>query len=167
MRKLIFVALGACLSSTGVLAQRQWTLQECIDYALENNIQLKQSRLTNAQNELDVKQSKAALFPTLSFSTNQNGSWRPFSESTVNLSNGTMTTTRNTTTYNGSAWTMNTSASTGAAAANDGKLYNDETLGTVTFTGKCQRAVKGHFIHTGIRISVPDEQGCVIGSDSV
>ena len=102
MRKLIFVALGACLSSTGVLAQRQWTLQECIDYALENNIQLKQSRLTNAQNELDVKQSKAALFPTLSFSTNQNGSWRPFSESTVNLSNGTMTTTRNTTTYNGS-----------------------------------------------------------------
>jgi len=99
---MIFVALGACLSSTGVLAQRQWTLQECIDYALENNIQLKQSRLTNAQNELDVKQSKAALFPTLSFSTNQNGSWRPFSESTVNLSNGTMTTTRNTTTYNGS-----------------------------------------------------------------
>ncbi|MBR6893467.1 MAG: TolC family protein [Bacteroidaceae bacterium] len=102
MRKLVFVVLGACLSSTGVLAQRQWTLQECIDYALENNIQLKQSRLTNAQNELDVKQSKAALFPSLSFSTNQNGSWRPFSESTINLTNGTMTTTRNTTSYNGS-----------------------------------------------------------------
>ena len=102
MRKLVFVVLGACLGSTGVLAQRQWTLQECIDYALENNIQLKQSRLTNAQNELDVKQSKAALFPSLSFSTNQNGSWRPFSESTINLTNGTMTTTRNTTSYNGS-----------------------------------------------------------------
>ena len=90
------------MATTGAWAQKQWTLQECIDYALENNIQLKQSRLTNAQNELDVKQSKAALFPTLSFSTNQNGSWRPFSESTINLTNGTMTTTRNTTTYNGS-----------------------------------------------------------------
>ena len=102
MRKLICVALGACLASTALHAQKQWTLQECIDYALENNIQLKQSRLTNAQNELDVAQSKAALFPTLSFSTNQNGSWRPFSESTINLTNGTMTTTRNTTSYNGS-----------------------------------------------------------------
>ena len=102
MRKLICVALGACLASTALHAQKQWTLQECIDYALENNIQLKQSRLTNAQNELDVQQSKAALFPTLSFSTNQNGSWRPFSESTINLTNGTMTTTRNTTSYNGS-----------------------------------------------------------------
>ena len=102
MRKLICVALGACLANTALYAQKQWTLQECIDYALENNIQLKQSRLTNAQNELDVQQSKAALFPTLSFSTNQNGSWRPFSESTINLTNGTMTTTRNTTSYNGS-----------------------------------------------------------------
>ena len=102
MRKLIFLAFGVCLANNGLFAQKQWTLQECIDYALENNIQLKQSRLTNAQNELDVKQSKAALFPTLSFSTNQNGSWRPFSESTINLTNGTMTTTRTTTTYNGS-----------------------------------------------------------------
>ncbi len=102
MRKLILLLLGGLMASTGLLAQKQWTLQECIDYALANNIQINQSRITRAQNQLDVHQSKAALFPSLSFSTNQNGSWRPFSESTVNLSNGTMTTTRNTTSYNGS-----------------------------------------------------------------
>lgn len=102
MRKLILLLLGGFMASTSLLAQKEWTLQECIDYALANNIQINQSKITRAQNQLDVHQSKAALFPSLSFSTNQNGSWRPFSESTVNLSNGTMTTTRNTTSYNGS-----------------------------------------------------------------
>lgn len=90
------------MTSACALAQTTWTLQDCIIYALDNNIQINQSRITTAQNQLDVTQSKASLFPSLSFSTNQNGSWRPFSESTVNLSNGTMTTTRNTTSYNGS-----------------------------------------------------------------
>ncbi len=90
------------MTSACALAQTTWTLQDCISYALDNNIQINQSRITTAQNQLDVTQSKASLFPSLSFSTNQNGSWRPFSESTVNLSNGTMTTTRNTTSYNGS-----------------------------------------------------------------
>lgn len=102
MRKLILLLLGGFMASTSLHAQKEWTLQECIDYALANNIQINQSKITRAQNQLDVHQSKAALFPSLSFSTNQNGSWRPFSESTVNLSNGTMTTTRNTTSYNGS-----------------------------------------------------------------
>jgi len=101
MKKLVFLTLGAIICTTNLQAQHAWTLQECIDYALENNIQLLQSKLTNVQNELDVAQSKAALFPSLSFSTSQNGSWRPFSESTINLTNGTMTTTKNTTSYNG------------------------------------------------------------------
>ena len=90
------------MTSACALAQTTWTLQDCISYALDNNIQINQSRITTAQNQLDVTQSNASLYPSISFSTNHNGSWRPFSESTVNLSNGTMTTTRNTTSYNGS-----------------------------------------------------------------
>lgn len=80
----------------------QWTLKECIAYAMEHNIQLKQRRLTTEQSELDVLQSQASLFPSLSFSTNQNVSWRPWSQSYVNLSNGTMTTTSSEVNYNGS-----------------------------------------------------------------
>ncbi len=102
MKKTFLIFLGGCMASACAFAQKTWTLQDCINYALDNNIQINQSRITTAQNQLDVTQSKASLFPSLSFSTNQNGSWRPFSESTVNLSNGTMTTTRNTTSYNGS-----------------------------------------------------------------
>lgn len=90
------------LSESTLKAQQAWTLQNCIDYALENNIQLQQSKLATLQNKLSVEQSKAALFPSLSFSTNQNMSWRPNSQSTINLTNGTMTSTKSTVNYNGS-----------------------------------------------------------------
>lgn len=82
--------------------QKAWTLQECLDYALANNIQLQRSKIAVASAHEDVLQSQSALFPSVSFSTNQNVSWRPFAESTINLTNGSMTTSRNTVSYNGS-----------------------------------------------------------------
>lgn len=93
--------LSLILTSGMAVAQQTWTLQECIDYAMTNNIQLQQKRITVASNHEDVTQSKHALLPSVSFSTNQNASWRPFAESTINLTNGSMTTNRNTVSYNG------------------------------------------------------------------
>ena len=92
------------LMATGSLAfaQKTWTLQECLDYAVANNIQIQQKRITAASSHEDLLQSKSALFPSLSFSTNQSSNWRPFAESTINLTNGSMTTNRNTVSYNGS-----------------------------------------------------------------
>lgn len=89
----------------------QWTLQQCIDYALEHNISLRQSQVTTQQQQISLLEQKAALFPSLSFSTNQNVSWRPWSESYTNLSNGTMTTSSSEVNYNGSyglnaSWTV-------------------------------------------------------------
>lgn len=88
-----------------------WTLQQCIDYALEHNIALQQSKVSTQQQEISLLEQKAALFPSLSFSTNQNVSWRPWSESYTNLSNGTMTTSSSEVNYNGSyglnaSWTV-------------------------------------------------------------
>lgn len=80
----------------------EWTLQNCIDYALSHNIQLQKSQLSKLQADADYEQSRAGLWPTLSASTNQNVSWRPFSESTVNLSGGTFTTSSREVSYNGS-----------------------------------------------------------------
>lgn len=101
--QMLALALPFLLSSSNKsFAQQTWTLQQCIDYAMEHNISLQQSRLTTEQNKLTVLQSKAALFPSLSFSTNQNASWRPYSQSTINLTNGTMTSTKSTVNYNGS-----------------------------------------------------------------
>lgn len=101
-KKNLLTAIVLILGSHCAFAQKVWTLQECLDYALNNNIQLQQKKITAASSHEDVLQSQSALFPSVSFSTNQNASWRPFAESTINLSNGSMTTSRNTVNYNGS-----------------------------------------------------------------
>lgn len=100
--KMAALLLLFALMATSVPAQQKWTLQDCLDYALANNIQLRQSRLTEAQDAEDVRMRRAALLPSLSFSTNQNASWRPWSQSYVNLSGGTMTSTSSEVNYNGS-----------------------------------------------------------------
>ena len=41
----------------------------CIDYAKEQNITIRKNRITAASTQIDVKTAKAALFPSLSFST--------------------------------------------------------------------------------------------------
>jgi outer membrane protein len=100
-KKHLLATLSILLTGTAAWGQKVWTLQECFDYALANNIQLQQKRITAASDHEDVLQSKAALFPSVSFSTNQNASWRPFAETTINLAGGTMTTNQNSVTYNG------------------------------------------------------------------
>ena len=79
----------------------QWTLQECIDYAMENNIDVKSGELSLEQSNVQVESSTGQLMPTLSFSTNHNLGWRPWSQNTVALSGGTMTTTQSDVTYSG------------------------------------------------------------------
>ena len=43
------------LSTVAVSAQKQWTLQDCIDYALTNNITLKKSQLQKESATEDLK----------------------------------------------------------------------------------------------------------------
>ena len=69
--KPFLLSLAALAASSAAVAQSRWTLQDCISYALENNIQIQQSNLTAESSEVTVKQSKAAFFPTLTFSTSQ------------------------------------------------------------------------------------------------
>lgn len=48
-----------------------WTLDECLRYALENNIQLRQSRNDYLSGIEDTKEAKAAMLPSLTASTTQ------------------------------------------------------------------------------------------------
>ena len=101
-KKHLLTTLSLMLAGGVAWGQKAWTLQECLDYAVANNLQLQKARITAASAHEDVLQSQSALFPSVSFSTNQNVSWRPFAESTINLTNGSMTTSRKTVSYNGS-----------------------------------------------------------------
>lgn len=78
-----------------------WSLEKCIRYAMDNNLQLQQKRVGVKISETDVEAKKGALLPTVSFATGQNGSWRPWSESYVNITDGTMNTTSSSLNYNG------------------------------------------------------------------
>lgn len=89
-----------CCSSALVHAQT-WNLRQCIDYALENNISLQQSKIQQKQSEVDLLSSKAQLFPSLSFSSSQNMSNSPWVES-FSYTDGTGTMKSSSTTYNGS-----------------------------------------------------------------
>ncbi|MBL4586871.1 MAG: TolC family protein [Flavobacteriales bacterium] len=58
-----------CASITGLSAQEEWTLERCIAYAIDNNIQIKQSALNEASARLGKTQSLAQLFPNLNVGT--------------------------------------------------------------------------------------------------
>ncbi|MFV0419711.1 MAG: TolC family protein [Dysgonomonas sp.] len=70
MKKYIisFGLLVVCLS---VQAQAKWTLRQCVDYAVENNIELKQQALNVTSSEIDLSTSKNSRLPDLNASANQ------------------------------------------------------------------------------------------------
>lgn len=101
------VAIAATLPSGMAVAQQQgptpeaWSLEKCIEYAQTHNIQLLQKQITVANSEQQISADEGALLPSLSAATNQNVSWRPWSQSFTNISNGTLTSTSSDVNYNG------------------------------------------------------------------
>lgn len=76
MRRTILLTLliAVCTSAVALKAQevsQKWTLRSCLDYAIENNIQLKKSRVNELSGLEDTKRAKAQLFPSLSASVTQ------------------------------------------------------------------------------------------------
>ena len=91
------------LSCLGASAQKQWSLKECIDYAMQNNITLKKARLTAESAQEDVKGSRAALLPSLSASTNHSLGYRPWQDAgTTTVTNGQVNAKIDKSYYNGS-----------------------------------------------------------------
>ena len=102
----------ATMISLSMSAQEKWTLRECIDYAMQNSITLKQAHLTKQTATETRKQSQAALFPSLSASSNQSFGYRPWQSSGMaTVSNGTVNSSVTKTYYNGTyginaSWTL-------------------------------------------------------------
>ena len=69
MRKSAFVFFFL-LTGTIVLSQEKWSLLKCYDYAIANNISIKQYQLSEKSSELVYEQNKKAQLPSLNFSGN-------------------------------------------------------------------------------------------------
>ena len=64
---VILVLLFADITSAG--AQDTWSLERCVDYALQNNLQVKQQEIQRRLSELTLQQSKLGMIPSLNAST--------------------------------------------------------------------------------------------------
>ncbi len=75
MRKTFFIFLVFLFSVTyNIYGQNDtiWTLEKCIEYAHENNLTIKQQLLSADMNHNNLRQSKAAVLPSLNASASQN-----------------------------------------------------------------------------------------------
>lgn len=70
MRTYILIAM-ALLSLTSE-AQQRWSLQECIDHAIKNNINIKRQENSIEQDEIALNTAKMSLLPGVNASVNQN-----------------------------------------------------------------------------------------------
>ena len=68
MKKIILILLFAV--NVAVFGQSsKWSLQDCIDYAIQNNITIKKAEINKKTSELNLKQSKYNKLPSVSGST--------------------------------------------------------------------------------------------------
>ncbi len=72
----IFFAISLVFISSALWSQDQkWSLEECINYAMENNIAIKTSELQTQISEYGKKQAKLNLLPTLNASGTHGYNW--------------------------------------------------------------------------------------------
>lgn len=78
IRKLFVTVVFTTLMviSLGTQAQgRIWTLEDCINYAIENNIQIKQSELGIENTKINVLEGKLGLLPSINGSSSYSYAW--------------------------------------------------------------------------------------------
>lgn len=108
------ISIGGLLLTCLFTAQANgnWTLQDCIDHALQHNIQIQKNRLSEKTSQQTTAESKAALLPSLSASLSEAVAYRPFQKQGGSFVNGSVTSsTSNNTIANGNygvnaSWTI-------------------------------------------------------------
>jgi outer membrane protein len=72
MRKVIFFIIAAILllKGTAFSQDKVWSLEDCVVYAIDNNIQIKQQALQTQIQKNNLDLAKLKLLPTLNASVN-------------------------------------------------------------------------------------------------
>ena len=75
MKKILILALSVLAGGNLRAEQREWTLGQCISYALENNISVRSGGLQVEQKELDYDSARGRMLPAVSASASENFSF--------------------------------------------------------------------------------------------
>ena len=73
--KAITLTLAALALAGSVRAQQGWTLDRCIDYAIENNIQIRQSDIAAQTRDVDLNSARGNRLPGVSAGASQSWSF--------------------------------------------------------------------------------------------
>jgi len=85
---ILTLVIGLHAFGINASAQKLWTLEECIAYAYENNIEIQQSILSVNSANHDLLQSKLDLVPSLNATTSHTFGWgRSFDQSANTYAN--------------------------------------------------------------------------------
>ena len=69
---LLFAGSLSLLAENPTDKPAKWNLKACIEYAHKNNIQVQKAKISTLESEVTLKQSKEALFPSVSASSSFN-----------------------------------------------------------------------------------------------
>lgn len=98
---------------TGNAQNKSWTLEDCINYALTKNVQVKKADLSNDRNQLNSDQAQANRLPSMNASVRQNFNWYKGFDSTT-----------------GQYGSSNGSNSTNYSVSSSVSLFNGDKLNT-------------------------------------
>lgn len=65
LKRIITLCLPLAMGSFTTYAQQAWSLKQCIEYAIEHNLTVKQQESVREQNEIDVHTAKWSRLPNL------------------------------------------------------------------------------------------------------
>lgn len=80
---LALMAGNAVAQGSDAVAEKPfaWTLQDCINWAKQQNITVQRNKVSARVSQLELQDAKQSRLPTVDFSTSQYVSNRPFQES--------------------------------------------------------------------------------------
>lgn len=148
---LILISSIFLLLTSFAKAQEPWTLEQCIKYAFDNNIQIKQQVLNVKMDENNLFQSKAGLLPSL----NATGSQSLNFDRAIGVKNNLP--------INGNSTNTNVSLSTsvslfkGLQKYNTVKQYQFDLLATVSDVEKLKNNVALNIASAYLQILYNDE----------
>ena len=80
---LILIAIGVQAN-----AQQKWDLRKCVDYAMVNNLTVKQTALQEQFSNLTLRQSVLSQYPNASFNNNLSYNFGPTQDASFRVVNG-------------------------------------------------------------------------------
>lgn len=103
-KHLFFLLLALMFHQAKADNKVSLNLNQCIEYAIEHNIQIKQLHVSQEQQEVSLREAQAALFPSLSFGMSQSATYLPLQTKNDGIvGNGSYALNASFTVWNGKA----------------------------------------------------------------